>query len=403
MIHGRDEREKGPVSDHQPHSLLSGNAAVVSTIGCFDGSRKNNFTLLRLILAWLVLYGHAFAIQSNPAVRDPMGQVFQGSTWIGDVAVNAFFLISGFLIAASLERRTLGEYFVARMLRIYPALVCSVFLLVFAVGPAVTVVPLQEYFSRAETYDYLRNALLTEDLHWTLPGVFDANRRPAVNGSMWTLPVEIRCYMVAAVFSVLGGLVTRKVANSFLVALFAFGVWFYPELAVFGNHPEWARPCLYFMLGMAVFVNRTDIVLDHRIAVGAFIIGCASFGTAWFPYAFPPCVAYLIFYLAYKAPYVRTDEMCGDMSYGIYIYAWPIQQSVAYVAPDSSVVFNILVSTVVVLVIAQLSWRFIERPSIFLGKRMWSNLNWARIRARVTGQAIVERTALREPGDSRLH
>ena len=106
-----------------------------STLADYDGSRHNNFTILRIVLAWSVLYGHSFVVQKTEGIRDPLAALFQGSAWIGEIAVNGFFSISGFLVAASFVRRGVVDYLLSRALRIFPALIVCVFISVFVLGP----------------------------------------------------------------------------------------------------------------------------------------------------------------------------------------------------------------------------------------------------------------------------
>lgn len=98
--------------------------------------------------------------------------MFQGSVWIGAIAVNGFFAISGFLVAASLVRRGVVDYMISRALRIFPALIICVFVSVFIIGPLFTTLPLSDYFSHPKTWDYLGNALGVLTMEWKLPGVF---------------------------------------------------------------------------------------------------------------------------------------------------------------------------------------------------------------------------------------
>jgi peptidoglycan/LPS O-acetylase OafA/YrhL len=89
-----------------------------------------------------------------------------------------------------------------------------------------------------------------------------------------------------------------------------------------------------------------------------------SFGEEWFDYAFPPTFIYLLFYLAYATPPLNTDAKVGDISYGIYIYAWPMQQLVAQLFPGQMPYFNTLASSVLVITLAWLSWHYVEKPML---------------------------------------
>lgn len=335
----------------------------------FDGNRANNFTSVRLVLAWLVLYGHSFAIARVPGLRDPLAPFFQGSIWIGELAVSGFFAISGFLVAASFVRRGLADYLISRVLRIYPALALCVLLSVFLLGPLMTTLPLTEYALAQQTHRYLLNAFAFFEMQWQLPGLFEGNARPAVNGSLWTLTAEVNCYVFLAVVGLLGCLRDRVIANVAMLALLAFGYFYYDDLPLLGLNSRWQQPACYFLLGVFFYVNRAHVILDVRLAVLMAGLASAAMGKAWFSFVFPPALVYLLFFVAYKTPFVDVDRRVGDISYGIYIYAWPIQQVVTTLAPAEGPYFNMAVSTLFVIVLAWMSWHFLERPALSLKSR----------------------------------
>ena len=338
----------------------------------FDGSRTNNFTSIRLVLAWLVLYGHSFAIAKVPGLRDPLMSLFQGSIWIGEIAVSGFFAISGFLVAASFVRRGLADYLLSRVLRIYPALALCVGLSVFLLGPLMTNLPLVDYALAQKTHSYLLNAFAFFPMQWQLPGVFEGNARPAVNGSLWTLTPEVNCYVFLAVVGLLGCLRDRVIANFTMLALLAFGYFYYDDLPLLGSNSRWQQPAYYFLLGVFVHVNRAHITLDVRLAVLMAGLAVAAMGEDWFAFVFPPALVYLLFFVAYKTPFFDMDRRVGDISYGVYIYAWPVQQTVSALAPSEGPYFNTAVSTLFVVVLAWISWHFLERPALSL-KARWMN------------------------------
>ena len=336
----------------------------------YDGRRDNNFTALRLLFAWAVLYGHSFAIQKVPGISDPLGRIFKQSIWIGEIAVNGFFVISGFLVAASFIRRGVIDYSISRVLRIYPALVVCVFATVFLLGPWMTSLSLRDYFSHPLTWDHLSNALAFDKMHFTLPGLFENNARDAVNGSLWTLTVEVRCYLVLAVVGMFGVLRERMIANLFLCGLLLFGMFFYADLPLFGWNPRWARPASYFIIGVLLYINRDRIPLDGRLALFAALLAWSSFGKEWFDYVFAPSLSYLIFCVAYALPRLNLDDSLGDISYGMYIYAWPVQQVVASYFTSIGPYKATLISAAIVTVLAWLSWHYLEKPALGLKGRL---------------------------------
>ncbi|MBU2887811.1 acyltransferase [Gilvimarinus agarilyticus] len=336
----------------------------------FDGRRDNNFTVIRLLLAWAVLYGHSFPIQSTKGIPDPLTQLFQGSTWVGAIAVDGFFAISGFLVTASLLRRGAVDYCLSRLLRVLPGLMVCVALSVFVLGPIMTSLPVAEYFSHPKTLQYLSNAFAFPNVQWVLPGVFENNPKTAINGSLWTLSVEVRCYVFLVALSAFYVFRTRIMANAFLLALFLFGAYFFSEIPLLGNNSRWTRTCLYFLLGVAFYINRDLILIHYRLALLALILTITAFGEQWFPYVFPVSLTYLIFYLAYGVKHIDLDKYLGDISYGVYIYAWPVQQIVASYLPGDRPYLHAVIASIIVAILAFASWRLIEKPALGLKKKL---------------------------------
>ena len=168
-------------------------------------SRDNNMDLIRFLAASAVIYAHAFNLQN---LRDPLESVTGRST--GSLAVAIFFSLSGFLIAKSITtRESLMEFLIARALRILPALLVVNFLVVIVAGLVWTNLGTGDFFANPESWSYFfwNSSLLK--CQFQLPGVFEQNPYgPAVNGSLWTLPVEARMYglvFLAGLTSVLFG------------------------------------------------------------------------------------------------------------------------------------------------------------------------------------------------------
>jgi peptidoglycan/LPS O-acetylase OafA/YrhL len=335
----------------------------------YDGSRRNNFTALRILFSWLVLFGHSFAITGYPELN-PVRPFFEGSIWIGGLAVSGFFAISGYLVAASFVRRGLLDYCISRVLRIYPALVVCVLLTVFLLGPWLTSLSTSAYFDDAKTFSYLRNMTSLFPMKFRLPGLFEEHARPAANGSLWTLPIEVSCYILLMIAGAAGLLRSRVLANVTLIVLLMFSVEYFTDIPLIGRRTEWTQPCAYFLLGVGLYINRDLVPLHHPLAIFCAFIAYAALGEVWFKYLFPPAFVYLIFYIAYRSPFIDFDRTAGDPSYGIYIYAWPVQQTIVHFFPDEGPYFNTAVATPIVITLAMISWHFLEKPALSL-KRHW--------------------------------
>ena len=184
--------------------------------------RPNSFDLLRLFAAFAVVWGHACDLSGHLAA-DPIAR-FTGVGGLGSLGVSVFFAISGFLVVGSFVRRpNLLSYAAARGLRLIPALAVVVLASALVIGPFVTRSPLGAYFASPQTWLYpIRNVLILP-VAYQLPGVFAGNPYPdAVNGSLWTLRLEVGFYAITALLGWrrwLGPKVLTGVALAFAAAL----------------------------------------------------------------------------------------------------------------------------------------------------------------------------------------
>ncbi|WP_078085597.1 acyltransferase family protein [Microbulbifer mangrovi] len=365
-------------------SIISEN----KTLSDFDGNRQNNFTLIRLIFAWLVLFGHSFAIQPTHGLKNPVNAIFKGSEWIGSFAVHGFFVISGFLVCASLLNRGCKDYVISRFLRVVPGLALCVLLSVFALGTVLTSLSLGDYFSNPKTWEYVKNAFAFFPMEWNLPGVFEDNRREAINGSLWTLNVEVYCYFLLAFIGFFGLLGRKAIANPTIAAVLAFSYFHFGDVPLLGGNAKWGRPGLFFLVGVFFYINRDKVPVNGKLAVFSLVMLAYSFGKDWYLYVAPPFFAYLIFYFAYVIKHIDLDAKLGDISYGVYIYAWPVQQIVAISFPQLNPYGHTVLATAIVFGIAYLSWHYVEKNALKLKPKLMSMTNGLPfIRNRAVSQA----------------
>jgi peptidoglycan/LPS O-acetylase OafA/YrhL len=335
------------------------------TLAEHHGDKANNFTLLRLVLALVVLVGHAFPISGNGT--DPVSEWLIPYAWIGSVAVAGFFAVSGLLVTASFQSRGVVFFAASRALRLYPAVIAYSVIAILVIGPLAVDVPMAQYFD-ANPWDNMRNALL-----WTwdrnLPYAFTGNPLGGgTNGSAWTLPVELRCYLLVLGLGFFGALDKRTRANVALLALLYLSYEPFTGWPMFGDEPRFLEPLRFFLVGCLFWVNRGWIRLSWLAALGALLLVylSARFDTLY-GHVYPVTVTYIAIVLAYRTPYVDIDRF-GDISYGVYLYAWPIQQLVWQ--PGQSAAGNILLSLPIVLVLAYLSWRLVEKPAMGLRRHL---------------------------------
>lgn len=318
-------------------------------------------TPLRLLLALLVLFGHSFAI-TGVRSGDPISGLLK-HTWIGAVAVELFFFLSGILIAKSFVDRNPIAFVVSRVLRIYPALIVCVIVSVFAIGPLLTDLQQDAYFADPKSLSYLNNITLIHRIQWMLPGV-----DTAINGSLWTLPVEIRCYAALFIFGILGVFSNRLTLTLVALLLLAVGLFQRELLPVFGGNDRWLRPAAYFLIGALAFKWADQVILDWRLAVLSILVLMFlndPVNKNWHSLsAIPLC--YLSLMIIYMTPHINMDKWLGDLSYGTYIWAWPIQLICLKSFGLSDPYANAAAATGMTLVVAFVSWHVIEKNALLL-------------------------------------
>jgi peptidoglycan/LPS O-acetylase OafA/YrhL len=340
------------------------------------GGRDNNFNLLRIVAAALVIVSHSFALVLGPDAEPLRSRL---GTTPGSIGVEIFFVTSGFLVTSSLlTRKDAGEFLWARILRIYPALLVMVVLTVFGLGLFFTTLSSADYFSARETWRYLvKNATLLADVTYTLPGVYDGlPAGNAVNGSLWSMPIEIRMYLILTFVWILARVIPAARAALFQSAIVVFAVGaagLYLSSGHFPTQNESKFTQLFFMFftGAAFYVLRARIVLSWPVfAVCGIALAVSSVEREAFFFVYNLTLAYVLLFLAYvPGGRIRTYNRLGDYSYGLYIYAFPIQQSVVALIPGVSVTQVMLLSSALTLAFAIASWHALEEHALRLKNR----------------------------------
>ena len=349
-------------------------------LGDFTQGRDNNIQLLRLVAAAAVMVFHSFVFTGHMG-EDPVFRA-TGTTDSSVIGVDCFFVLSGFLVTRSwLTRPGLAAFAAARVLRIYPALFVAVALSIVLAGVSTTV-PWGAFITSPVTIDFAwRNALAWE-VRYLLPGAFLENPYPgAVNGSLWTLPVELRLYVAVAIAGMAGLLARADRCAAALIALVALFAWKPEWLPLDPNTPGVRNLALLFGLGALAYVARNRVPLSltaFAIAVAVFIVNPGGWGRGlWFTLT----VAYGTLVLAYH-PRIqwRAYNRVGDYSYGLYVYAFPVQQTIVAHVPGLAPIELFAMSFAVTLGLAAASWHALERPVLAL-KAKFRNGASGRLRA----------------------
>ena len=344
----------------------------MKTLGQAFDPKRNNFDVIRLFAAVLVLVSHCYPLtgRKTEPFASYLGDFDTGGGW----GVSIFFVISGFLVTRSVLERSVGIYLRSRMLRIVPALTFVSLFEILVIGPIFTKMPMRDYFFNPSTYFHLRNASVFW-LNFSLPGVFVSNPvSGVVNGSLWTLPIESAFYVLLPILWVFGLLKPERIILllSGVALWLAFGIiqldwdWTNQGGILFAGGPTYStiKEGVFFLLGACLWIHRDRIPITGGLAV------CCVLLLVIFAYQKASLVAmyvalpYLVIYVAVTEK-VRFPfyERIGDLSYGTYLFAYPVQQAI--VATSANAIGPRLLAAIALpltLMLAMFSWHSIERP-----------------------------------------
>ena len=343
----------------------------------------NHFNLIRVFAASLVLVSHSFTLSTGDPALEPLRQSL-GITW-GTIAVDIFFITSGFLVTMSLFKRgDLKTFVLSRALRIYPGLIVALLLTVGITSLFFSAISPLELWSQLQTWKYLaKNAVLVWpggielSISNTLIGVpYSSAQGSPLNGSLWTMPVEIRMYAYLAFgYLAVGWLLPRLPVS---VDRHRIAKVVLPVVALIGLAVDLRRtPSNYqelvqhmftmFFVGSALWASNIDWRGKGALATGAIvaIVVAAMIDRHAFFVVYTLTLPFIVLALAYShQPRLLGYNRLGDYSYGIYIYAFPVQQWCAYAWKGIDPIGMIVVAFAVTLAFAIGSWHLIEKRAL---------------------------------------
>ncbi|HLZ76779.1 acyltransferase [Phenylobacterium sp.] len=340
-------------------------------------ARQGSFGALRLLLASLVIFSHAPQMLDGNMSREPLHLVF-GTLSLGSLAVDGFFLISGYLISASFVADP-KFYAWKRILRIYPAFVLCYLLCIFFVAPLAGA-----NFNALGPKNWAllvaRAAVLKAP---QIDSAFVGLPIPALDGSMWTIAYEARCYVLAALLGLCGLYRHRRLLFAIALAvvlanfvfLFPFGKAVVaatrPVWAIFGEPVPAVRLTSAFLCGVVFRVQGMRYHGWIALACVATLAAALSF-PALAEVAVMTAGGYVLFWVALQVKWrpmlVLNAE--DDISYGVYLYAWPISELTIWYWRDVSLAALVMVTLVGAAVCGAISWRLVEKPALALKGRI---------------------------------
>jgi peptidoglycan/LPS O-acetylase OafA/YrhL len=334
----------------------------------------DNFTALRLALALAVVVSHAFSVGTGRHTDEPL-YALTGYT-LGEHGVNGFFAVSGFLVAMSWDRRGgVVPFALARILRVFPGLIVAVLVTALVLGGLMTTVAKGNYFADSRVWQMIWVTITTFKSATVLPGVFEGNPLRWPISTVWTLRYELLCYLGLLAYGAFGGFRRPVIvlAGAMLAALALVA------LGLKGDIPKGQETALrlplVFAAGSLIYLYRDRVPLN--LGMAAAVIAVLPLAALVLPALYKPLLftgtAYLMLFIA-MAPGLShpSFEPPGDISYGVYLYGWPIQQALQALFPGVSGWTMLLPALIVTCAVAAASWLLVEKPALQLKKRWMS-------------------------------
>lgn len=338
----------------------------------FDLRRPNALSCFRLIFAAMVIVSHSPELIDGHSGREWLKGMF-GTITSGQLAVYGFFFISGFLVVDSAARSTFPAFLAKRVLRIVPGFVVAYLLSITVVfwlaGGSFDELTPKQWATKLAKIAFLLNPA-------EVGSAFEGTPAPDVNGSLWTIAYEFRCYVLAALVVFL--LSWRTAAFTVivlalvivLVAGLSRGVVFKLDMANFepiGNVDDAVRFTVIFAIGGLYQLQKHRVRRDGRLALlaaGLLVLGLTSHRLA--PIAVGVFGGYLVLYVAFLGPRspLNAINRRTDISYGVYLYAWPIQKLLILHLPGIAPMALTALALPLAVIAGFLSWHLVEKVAI---------------------------------------
>ena len=337
-------------------------------------NRRNNFNFLRLLFATLVILSHSSELIDGNRSRELLTEVFHTLSF-GEFAVDGFFLLSGYLIVQSWESRPrIWPFLKKRVLRIYPGFIVASLICAFVVGPLAA--EPAEYFSRFQWIRFIKDLFL---LHVpAVPPVFKGTSYPLVNGAMWTISLEFKCYLLVLLLGLVGAVKARGVWLA--LALTVFGVFVVSKMGLHFDFLRWhlslnnplIRLSAFFFAGGCFYLYRDELSLHARLSPTLAWLCVGLLLTLLFsPLLAEPALAllggFLLLHFAFmRIPALVRFQTAPDISYGVYLYGWPVQMLLIWYLPDITPLGVFVFALASCALLGLVSWYGVEKPFLKL-------------------------------------
>ncbi|WP_417492320.1 acyltransferase family protein [Maricaulis sp.] len=346
--------------------------------------KSNTFTAMRIVFAIVVVYAHAVLI--------PMGLPYHG-VWpefvdaTVQLALDGFFILSGYMITASLlNNRDMLSFTASRVLRIFPGLIAAVLLMWLVVGPLFTELSLGEYWSHAQTLQFPLMVISQADPLAGLPEVFNASPiGGTMNGALWTIRYELLAYLGVGLLAAVGLYRSRTVILIWAGLAVSFGALYqifgYSGIGE-GTIGSMARFGPAFMIGAGFYAARDQIPLSAGYVGLALLAAIASQGTALGPVMLQIALAWLYLWVGFLDVPGRIGKALReveDVSYGVYILHWPLGMMAFALMPGIGANALFAIMTVSAIAAGWLLRVTVEKPALAMKPRLLNRMRQPRM------------------------
>lgn len=336
---------------------------------------RNNLDLFRIIASCLVIVGHSYVLFPKGNQEDVF-RLWTTFTYSGALAVKLFFFISGLVVTNSLlQKKDIVDFAISRTFRIFPALLLVLVATSLIIAPFLSSFSPAQYFDTPSVYVYIKQNIVL-NTNYNLPKVFEKNTYAnAVNGSLWTLPYEVGCYLFLCAMFLLSIITHKKIGSIICIAiiidtllpqkLFLNWLW--------DNNEIIYLPASFFA-GVLLALNKDKYYISFRHFIGFALLTYLLWHTKYAEILFCFSMFSLTLYVSSLQWFMKLKPKY-DFSYGIYLWGFFVQQNAEYFMPGSNIYLKMILSLIISIVFGALSWFIIEERSIRLGKNLIKKIN----------------------------
>ena len=331
--------------------------------------KNNNFDFLRFLFAVFVVISHSYPLSGGNESSQWIYQISNGQLVLARIGLDGFFIISGYFIFQSLQRsKTLFSYYKKRFLRLFPAL--FVVLLISTLLLPFVYEGVKPILENPQVFTYIPYNMSLYNFQPVIEGVFDDNPYHAINGSLWTIRYEFSLYIaISLLFFFRKNEIIKKglifITFLCLMVLYNFFLTRYAGSSIFGMVGyEILDLGTFFVCGSLLAAINFEKLIKYWMLPLALLIVLLSINYDFYSTVKHIVLPIIVLTLGFRSlPFFSTFGKIGDMSYGIYIYSFPIQQTLMFffnLNTDQLIIYSLLAS----IVFGYLSWHLIEKKAL---------------------------------------